>query len=437
VRLDGFDTQDFNQLKTEFQRYFNIQLDHKEHSLRGWNWGDLDLTKNELTFEVQGKPAFEIPYDMITNSNQSGKNEVAVDMTMEQKNDTAGDEIVEMRFYIPGTIEGEGEEEEKTKASAFYEQLKEKADIGHYSGDAIASFTDILFLTPRGRFDIDFYPNSLRLRGKTYDHKIQYSAIERIFSLPKPDDIHHLMVIQVNPPLRQGQTPYGFLVLQIVKDEELELDINVDDEEFKQKYEGKLKKRYDQQTHLVLSHVLRGLTERRIQIPGSFTSNVGQAGLPCSLKVNEGYLYLLEKCFLFLPKPTVYIPYSDVDEVIISRVGDLHVHRTFDLEVHLRSGVSHKFSNIVKDEAAGVSLFLKQKNVRVKNEEEEQNNRIKQALADDSDSDVNMGSADEDESPDEDFNDDESDDDDDVAEEFDSDADMSEEEEPPVKKAKV
>lgn len=450
VRLDGFDQQDFQQLKNEFQRDFNIQLDHREHSLRGWNWGDLDLTRNEVVFQVQGKPAFEIPYSMINNSNLAGKHEVAVDMSTEQNSTQAGDELVEMRFYIPGVVEndeqdsatpeGEAAKEEISKANAFYEQLKEKADIGIYSGDAIASFTDVLFLTPRGRFDMDFYENSLRLRGKTYDHKIHYSHIERIFSLPKPDDIHHLMVIQVNPPLRQGQTPYPFLVLQIVNDEELELEINLPDDEFKEKYENRLKKKYDQQTHLVLSHVLRGLTERRIQIPGSFSSNLGQAGLPCSLKVNEGYLYLLEKCFLFVPKPTVYIPYLDVEQVVISRVGDLHVHRTFDLEVRLRSGSSHKFSNISKDEASGVSSFLKQKNVRVKNEEEEQNNRIKAALAEESDSDANMGSADEDESPDEDFNAGSSDDDDDdLAEEYDSDAPMSDEDSdgPPAKKAKV
>lgn len=439
VRLDGFDQQDFNQLKNEFQRYYNVQLDHKEHSLRGWNWGELDLTRNELVFDVNGKPAFEVPYSTINNSNLAGKHEVAVDMTVEGK-EQAGDELVEMRFYIPGVVEtekeGEEEVEEQSKASAFYEQLKEKADIGSFSGDAIASFTDILFLTPRGRFDVDFYANSFRLRGKTYDHKIQYTQVERIFSLPKPDDIHHLMVIHVNPPLRQGQTPYPFLVMQLVKDEELELEVNVDDAEFAEKYEGKLKRRYDQQTHLVLSHVLRGLTERRVQIPGSFTSNLGQAALPCSLKVNEGYLYLMEKCFVFLPKPTVYIPYADVDEVIISRVGDVHVHRTFDLEVHLRSGVSHKFSNILRDEATGVASFLKQKSVRVKNEEEEQNNRIKAALADVSDSDVEMGSADDDESPDEDFNGEVSDDD--VDEEFDSDAgSAADDEEPETKKARV
>lgn len=450
AKLDGFDQQDFNQLKNELQRLFNIQLDHKEHSLRGWNWGNTDLARNELVFNVSGKPAFEIPYNQINNSNLAAKNEVAIDMNLiNENNDTAGDELVEVRFYIPGTVPYEDDDvaeedrEEKTSAAAFYDQLKEKADIGQVAGEALASFTDILFLTPRGRFDIDLYPSYLRLRGKTYDHKIQYRQVERIFSLPKPDDIHHLMVIHVNPPLRQGQTPYPYLVLQFAKDEELEVEINVSEEEFKEKYEGRLKKRYDQQTHLVLSHVFRGLTERRIIIPGSFTSKHGQAAVSCSLKVNEGYLYLLEKCFLFVTKPTVYVPYNDVQSVYISRAGDSSTsNRTFDLEVTLRStSASHTFANISKDEQSTLESFLKEKGLRVKNDDIEQQARINAVLAnemDSSDDDVRMGSASDDESPDEDFQGESDDSDSDLAEEFDSDAPGSDDEAegPPSKKPK-
>lgn len=444
LSFDGFDTQDFNTLKNELQRSFNVLLDHREHSMRGWNWGDLDLTRNEVQFHIQGKPAFELPYSNIHNTNMAGKNEVTVEMAPGDNKQVAGDEVVEMRFYIPGVEENldenaEETEEVKTKAAAFHEQLKEKADIGQYSGDAIASFTDVLFLTPRGRFDIDMYASSLRLRGKTYDHKIQFRSIERIFSLPKPDEIQHLMVLQINPPLRQGQTPYPFLVLQIVKDEELELEINLDDEEF-QKYDGRLHKKYDQQTHLVLSHVFRGLTERRIIVPGSFQITKGQAAVACSLKVNEGYLYFLEKCFLFLPKPTVYIPYADVSHVDISRVENMSANRTFDLEVNLRSGASHKFANVSKEEQSGIIAFLKEKQVRVKSEEAEQKAMLA-ALANESDSDdgdINMGSADEDESPDEDFQDDGSDDDDADDDDLASDEDMSDADgEPPAKKAKI
>jgi structure-specific recognition protein 1 len=79
----------------------------------------------------------------------------------------------------------------------------------------------------RGRFDIDMYESSFRLRGKTYDYKIQYSSIKKFFLLPKNDDTHTLIVLGLEPPLRQGQTRYPFLVMQLKLDEEISLELNM------------------------------------------------------------------------------------------------------------------------------------------------------------------------------------------------------------------
>lgn len=443
VMLDGFDAEDFSKMKQELQRNFHLTLEHKEHSLRGWNWGITDLARNELVFNINNKPSFEIPYSEISNSNLTGKNEVAVELNA-GADDKVGDELVEMRFYIPGTIEnetktivktddGEEKEEENTEevnaAAVFYEQLKDKADIGQVAGEAIVSFADVLFLTPRGRYDIDMYPTSLRLRGKTYDYKIQYKQIERIFSLPKPDDVHHLVVLQIDPPLRQGQTKYPFLVLQFSREEETELELNLADDIYEQKYKDRLKKTYDSLTHLVVSHCLKGLTERRLIVPSSFQSRFLQTGVSCSLKASEGYLYPLDRCFLFVTKPTVYIPYSEVSSVTMSRTSTgVSASRTFDLEVNLRgTNQSHIFANIDKEEQETIERYCQEKGLRIKNEEKLAKAMLAKAMTeqdddDDDDADVDMGSAGEDESEDGDFG---SGSDSDVAEEFDSDASAS------------
>ncbi|GMF61648.1 unnamed protein product [[Candida] boidinii] len=176
VMLDGFDQQDFNGLKNELQKNFNVQLEAKEHSLRGWNWGKIQLARNDLVFSVNNRPSFEIPYSEITNSNLTGKNEVSIELDMNNKStdiEKTGDELVEAKFYLPGNVEledydieadtntegatekaegEEGDEESsnkvvktstKTNASVFYEEIKEKADIGQVSGDAIVSFDEI------------------------------------------------------------------------------------------------------------------------------------------------------------------------------------------------------------------------------------------------------------------------------------------------------
>ena len=79
----------------------------------------------------------------------------------------------------------------------------------------------------RGRFDIDMYESTFRLRGKTYDYKIQYASIKKFFLLPKNDDMHTLIVLGLDPPLRQGQTRYPFLVMQLKLDEEISIELNM------------------------------------------------------------------------------------------------------------------------------------------------------------------------------------------------------------------
>lgn len=149
--------------------------------MRGWNWGKAEFGKAELAFNVQNRPAFEIPYTEISNTNLAGKNEVAVEFSLPaggaetgtnghlggargrgRKAGASKDQLVEMRFYIPGTAtrrekneDGEDKSvdgsdiEEQNAANLFYETLMEKAEIGEVAGDTYATFLDVLHLTPR------------------------------------------------------------------------------------------------------------------------------------------------------------------------------------------------------------------------------------------------------------------------------------------------
>lgn len=443
LQLDGFDVEEFNTLKTSFRNNFAVTLESREHSLRGWNWGKADFGRAEMSFDIAGKPAFELAYADVSNSNLVGKSEVAVEFNLQQPKERtkAGDELVEVRFYVPGTVSksdgedgGKSDDEnapvdltgDQSAAQAFYESLKEKAEIGDIAGEAIVSLSDILFLTPRGRYDIDMYPTSFRLRGKTYDYKIQYQNIQQLFLLPKPDEVHNILIIQLDPPLRQGQTRYPFLVIQFLREDELEVELNLEDDEFNAKYAGKLKKKYDEATHEVVGNLFRGLTGRRMIVPGSFSSVHAQAGVSCSLKASEGYIFPLETCFMFVPKPTVYIPLSEIKFVTFSRVGAQvsSSSRTFDMSITLiNNGGEHQFSNIDREEQSNLESYIKSKNIKIENDMAEQQLMVQAVLGADSDSDADMDvvpmrSDDEDEdSPDEDF---QAESGSDVPEEFDS-----------------
>jgi structure-specific recognition protein 1 len=180
IQLDGFKQEDFERVAKPFKIWYGVNLENREHALRGWNWGKAEFGKAELSFNVSNRPAFEVPYTEISNTNLAGKNEVAVDFSLPADGDDTGtnghlggarirgkksggavDQLVEMRFYIPGTAtkrekkeDGEdmtdGEDaEEQNAAQLFYETLMDKAEIGEVAGDTFATFLDILHLTPR------------------------------------------------------------------------------------------------------------------------------------------------------------------------------------------------------------------------------------------------------------------------------------------------
>jgi structure-specific recognition protein 1 len=152
----------------------------------------------------------------------------------------------------------------------FYENVKSKLELGQLTSENIVQFQEVLCLTPRGRYNIDMFQDFLRLRGKSYDYKIMYSSIIKLFLLLKPDEVHVMFVIGLDPPLRQGQTKYPFLVFQFVRDEEIDVDLNIDEETLKEKYEGKLQKSFDAPTYEIVSTVFRALTGRKVTVPSNF-----------------------------------------------------------------------------------------------------------------------------------------------------------------------
>ena len=166
---------------------------------------------------VSGKTAFELPLRYVANSNIAGKTEVSMEFSNLSPTSSAGprstshknmgDELTEIRFFVPGNFsklkgsdagsdksDNDDDAEEISAAQVFHDTIKEKAEIGQVTGDLILSFEEVLVLTPRGRYDMDMFPDFLRLRGKTYDYKVLYQSIARLFLLPK-DDQHVLFIV--------------------------------------------------------------------------------------------------------------------------------------------------------------------------------------------------------------------------------------------------
>ncbi|CAI4211454.1 unnamed protein product [Parascedosporium putredinis] len=454
IQLDGFQHDDHERLAKIFKNWYSANLENKERALRGWNWGKAEFTKAELAFNVQNRPAFELPYSEISNTNLAGRNEISIEFALpadgevvpaggKGKKVSAGDDqLVEMRFYVPGTTtrkEAEGEdagsadEEEKNAATLFTRRSSRRPRLARRRAIQLPHFWTFSILLP-GRFDIDMYESSFRMRGKTYDYKIQYEAIKKFMVLPKPDDMHYMLCVGLDPPLRQGQTRYPFIVMQFKKDDEVTIDLNLPEEELSGKYQDKLQAHYEQPLHEVVTFIFRGSPTRRLA-PRQGLPN--QFGIKCSIKASEGFLYCLEKSFMFVPKPATYIAYEQTQSVTFSRVtGAVAALSTFDITVQLKNGAgSSQFSNINREDLKGLEEFFRIKGIRVKNEIDEDAKLLAATLRGEellsSDDEVvgpkaDRGSADEDEeSVDEDFR---AESESDVAEEYDSNHESSGEE---------
>lgn len=313
------------------------------------------------------------------------------------------------------------------------------------------------------------YTQSFRLRGKTYDYKIQYEAIKKFMVLPKPDDMHMLLCLGLDPPLRQGQTRYPFIVMQFKRDEEISIELNLKESDLQGQYKDRLAASYEEPQHQVVAKIFKGLANKKITAPakdfltcvafqpssGASQSDSrtdffgmiltlelspkyrqsGQTGIKCFIKASEGFLYLLERAFMFVPKPAMYISYDTTHSITLSRVsGAVATLSTFDITIVPKAGgQGAQFTNISRDDLKPLEEFFRLKGLRVKNEIDEEMKMVQLALRAEADADssgdeggranrgADRGSADEDEeSVDEDF---QADSESEVAEEFDSEHD--------------
>ncbi|GAA5929678.1 hypothetical protein JCM3775_006519 [Rhodotorula graminis] len=420
--FDGFLKEDFERLGNLCKQYYNISIETKDISVRGWNWGVAEVQADDLAFLVAGKPAFTMPLHLVQNTSIT-KAEVALEfgsalpaapaegsedaVARKRRLKNQPDEVSEMRLYIPGSARGMKKKGDKAKAKAegvkagsgdededesdedegaegedgeaaaiaFNEAVKDKAQIGVIAGETLCTFPEVLCTTPRGRFDIDLYSDFMRLKGKTYDYRVTYTQVQRLFLLPKPDELHSQLVVNIDPPIRQGQTRYPYLVMQFVKDEVMEIDLNIDEDTIRDKYNGNLKQHYDDPAYEVVSLLFRVLTEKKVITPGNFLSHDNHAAVKCNLKANEGQLYFLEKQLLFISKQPTLVSFSEISAVVLARVGGaLPSARTFDLAIRLKDSTSSAplvFSALSKEELSNITDFLQTKKIKVKNEMDE------------------------------------------------------------------
>lgn len=356
-RYTGFNESDQDKIAKYFKNTYRLDMLEKELAIKGWNWGSTKFNGSILSFDIGNLTAFEIPLNNVSQCT-TGKNEVTLEF---HQNDETPVSLCEMRFHIPSAELASDQD----PVDAFHDQVMKQASVISISGDAIAIFREMQCLTPRGRYDIKVFQTFFQLHGKTFDYKIPMTTVLRLFILPHKDGRQIFFVVSLDPPIKQGQTRYHYLVLLFNMEEETSIELPFTDEEIETKYAGKLTKELSGPTYEVLAQVMKAIVNRKITTPASFKGHSGTSAIGCSYKAAAGYVYPLERGFIYIHKPPIHIRFEEISSVNFARGGGST--RSFDFEIELKNGVIHTFSSIEKEEYGSLYDFINAKKLRVKN----------------------------------------------------------------------
>lgn len=191
------------------------------------------------------------------------------------------------------------------------------------------------------------------------------STVLRLFLLPHKDNRQMFFILSLDPPIKQGQTRYHYLVLLFGNEEDTSIELPFSEDELKAKYEDKLTKELSGPVYEVLGKIMKVLVNRKLTGPGSFLGHSGTPAIGCSYKATAGYLYPLERGFIYVHKPPMHIRFEEIATVNFARSGGST--RSFDFEIELKSSAVHTFSSIEKEEYTTLFNFITQKKIHVKN----------------------------------------------------------------------
>mmetsp|Transcript_36001 Transcript_36001/g.57606 ORF Transcript_36001/g.57606 Transcript_36001/m.57606 type:complete len:835 (+) Transcript_36001:284-2788(+) len=371
-RFDGFKVRDTEIFETMVEKVYQKELKRDSLNSAGLNVGQVSISKDKGTLQMlyKEKIDIEVPLSGISQCVATGKNDIEIHFHEDDTGPREDEMLIEMKLYVPPNDVGEDVSME------LQQEIVSGAGIERITGDIICTFSEDIgtFLSPRGRYLVDMYDTFFRMQGKTYEYKIMYKSISRMFLLPKLEGTAYAFVISLDDPIQQGQQRHRHLVLQLdVRDETIE--VNLPKDVIKEKYGDKISSEMNGQLQDTVAKLFKVLTGKKVFVPGAFSSALQHSAIKCALKTSPGLLYPLGRSFFFIHKPATFIRFEDIDYIEFQRYGGAgsdQASRNFDLDVRVRSvggdsAQSYLFSSIDKREYNNLLQFLNSKRIRIKN----------------------------------------------------------------------
>ncbi|KNC52452.1 FACT complex subunit SSRP1 [Thecamonas trahens ATCC 50062] len=379
VRLGGFKEADVGVLRAHVEKHFGVELEEDTVSARGINWGELGVASKMVNLRApDGSLILSLPLGDVAQAVVQGRKSDELVFDFHQDDSEMPIEVMQrIAFTIPASVDENGEEVASgaERAAALRKQVVEEGDLELASGAALCTLEQMQLKTPRGRFTFEMYSKFMILRGRAQDHKIMYSTVTRLYLLPPPDEKSVVLVISLDPPIRQGQTRYPHLLVSFKTSDSISVSLNMTQDEINERFTKfttePLEPEMSGAIFEVVPLIIKHFVGRTIAAPSSqdgFFASDGSKAVRCSVGASDGLLFPLARSMFFIHKPALYIRFSEITSVEFARVDDASskkVSKTCDLVVHTKSGTSHSFINIPRADYQNLYNYLNTAGVKV------------------------------------------------------------------------
>ena len=262
----------------------------------------------------------------------------------------------------------------KTRGELLKEEIIKLAGIGSISG-SIAHIPEIQTIIPRGKFDLFFLKNSLKIHGQSHNYKTDIKNIVKVFLVPKVDGHFSFLILKLRSPLTQGNTFYPFVIFQIKPENEIKVEIQIpeDDEEIEKKLE-EFQNPLEGKAIDIIAKLFNKIVNKSLIVPTKNFIFTKGPFIKCSYKANDGVLYFLEKSILFVHKPVLDIEHENIKEIELARVHESGIQqRSFDMTIKLKKD-SYQFSGLDREEMDKLQEYINAKKIKLNSVDENNNN---------------------------------------------------------------
>lgn len=352
-RVVGFMPRDQGKVQEHFQQAFKVRLDTASCAVQGRTWCRPDVQRGALRLRAPEAEADGVLLDVdlhrisAVNAPPDSSNEVTLELSAEKAH-AEDDVVTDMVFCVPQNpecIDAFGE----FKAELVDNTTVDTAEV------IVTSFPDISIVVPRGKYELRVLSTCLKFHGKSADHTVQFKQISKCFVLGHPDGKQTAFALSLHPPLRQGNSTYSLLVLDL-KDRSQEICVAVDPGKAPE-----LGLELEEKGPLidVLTTVFHSVSGKTMVTEcKDFASKNKAHCVRCVHKQNEGQLYPLKNSFIFVKQGAVNLRYEHVEMVVFARTESV---RSFDITVKLTvaaGGDEFEFLQIDKADLEPLTSFL-------------------------------------------------------------------------------